>query len=70
MSLEDELIEYMDDINDLDEQARMFDLQVDWETGSLIKVHLPSKPEWLERWQERNQDKQWSHEVMMKDGAE
>lgn len=70
MSLEDQLIEYMDEIDDLDEQARMFDLQVDWETGELIKVHLPSQPDWLMRWRERNQDKQMDHVAQMMDGAE
>lgn len=55
--------------NDLLAQAMMFDMQVDWETLELVpKTELPQHPSYLQRWIDRNADKQMDHEFMMRDG--
>lgn len=50
-------------------QAAMFDMIVDWESLELVpRKRLRRKEGWLERWIEGNQDKQFDHEVMNRDG--
>lgn len=57
-------------LDNLEQQAMMFGLEVDTETLSLVKPRpkIVKKP-WLEAWKEKNADKQWDHENQNKDGG-
>lgn len=58
-------------VTSLVNQAIMFDMMVDWETLELVpKKELPQNPPYLQRWIDGNADKQFDHEVMMRDGDE
>lgn len=55
---------------DLSIQAAMFDMNVDWETMSLMPKRTSSQPAWLTAHIERNADKQMDHEIMNRDGGQ
>lgn len=58
-------------VKDLQAQAGLFDMTVDWETLELVpKTSMPEKPHYLQRWIDRNADKQMDHEFMNRDGNE
>lgn len=41
-------------------QAMMFDMDVDWETLTLVAKHKDTTPTWIKRWQEKQAESDYT----------
>lgn len=66
------MLDVIREVNDLLEQADLFDMEVDWETLELVPKNTFEEPYWLRNYRERqnNSDKYYDHIAQGFDGKE
>lgn len=57
-------------VQEMRDQADLFDMEVDWEAGELAPRFDLDRPAWLQAHIDRNADKQMDHEFMNRDGGD